>query len=59
MTIYRVVCCLIASQRLTDSWPPRIVVHLVTRAMLGIVAAGVNGTFTTGAVPEKLGHVSD
>jgi len=35
------------------------VVHLVTRATLGIVAAGVNGIFTTGAVLEKLGHTSD
>ena len=31
-------------------------VHLVTRAILGIVAAGVSRIFTTGAVPEKLGH---
>ena len=37
---------------------PCIVVHLVTCAMLGIVAAGVNGIFTTGAVPEKVGHAS-
>jgi hypothetical protein len=29
------------------------------RATLGIVAAGVNEIFTTGAVPEKLGHACD
>jgi hypothetical protein len=34
------------------------VVLLVKRAMLGIVAAGVNRIFTIGAVPEKLGHAS-
>ena len=56
LTTHRVFRCLITSQRLTDSWPPRTVVHLVTRATLDIVAAGVNGIFTTGAVPEKLGH---
>jgi hypothetical protein len=28
------------------------------RATLGILAARVNGSFTTGAVPEKLGHAS-
>ena len=40
------------------SWPPHTVVHLVTRATLGIVAAGVNGICTTSAVPEKPGHAS-
>ena len=43
---------------ITDLWAPRTVVHQVTCAMLGIVAAGVNGIFTTGAVPEKPGHAS-
>ena len=36
MTIHRVFRCLITSQRLTDSWSPHTVVHLVTRATLGI-----------------------
>jgi len=57
-TIHRISRCLITSQRFTDSWPPHTVVHLVTRATLGIVAAGVNGIFTTSAVPEKPGHAS-
>src|SRR6185503_11856510 len=54
----RVFRCLITSQRITDLWPPRTVVHLVMRATLGIIAAGVNGIFTTSAVPEKPGHAS-
>jgi hypothetical protein len=28
------------------------------RATLGILVAGVNGSFSTGAVSEKLGHAS-
>src|SRR6185503_8403937 len=32
--------------------------HLVTRATLGIIAAGVNGIFTTSAAPEKSGLAS-
>jgi hypothetical protein len=58
LTIHRVFRCLITSQRLTDSWPPHTVVRLVTRAKLGIAAAGVNGIFTTSAVPEKPSHAS-
>ena len=45
MTIHQFFRCLITSQWLTDSWPPHSVVHLVTRATLCIVAAGVNGIF--------------
>ena len=57
-TIHRISRCLITSQRLTDSWPPHRVVHLVTRATIGIVATGVNGIFTTSAAPEKSGLAS-
>jgi len=63
-SIHRVTCCLITFWRLADLWPPYPGVRLVMRITYGITVAGVNGTFTARAIPERIAlaralHVRD